>query len=157
MLGRQNSDDITTPLTRAGTLIELKSGGHRVYWKGKGKEVTEEFPQCDDKGFHALLNIGWFEMGELPPDAAGADTEGATRKPKYKTTDKRKRRGRKRVEEEEDEFDYGEDETDDEPDAVVESDSRSDDDSEVDQNFVPFIAVVSITHFTASNDKLSAG
>ena len=73
-------------------------------------------------------------MGELPPGATGADsaTEAVTRKPKSKTTDKRKRRGRKRVEEEEDEFDDGEDETDDEPDAVVESDSRSDDESDVD-------------------------
>ena len=52
----------------------------------KSKKVTEEFPQCDDKDFHALLNIGWFEIGELPPDAAdaGASNEGAKRKPKSK-------------------------------------------------------------------------
>ena len=132
MLGRQNRDDITTPLTRAGTLIELRRGGHRVYWKGKGKEVTEEFPQCDDKGFHALMSIGWYEMGELPPGATGADsaTEAVTRKPKSKTTDKRKRRGRKRVEEEEDEFDDGEYDTDDEPDAFLDEDTRSDDESD---------------------------
>lgn len=132
MLGRQDSDDITTPLTRAGTLIELRQGGHRVYWKGKGKEATEEFPQCEDKGFHALMSIGWYELGELPPSADGADGEGAKRKPKPKTGEKSKRRGRKREEEEEDEFDDEADETDDEPDAVVENDSRSDDESDED-------------------------
>ena len=131
MLGRQDSDDITTPLTRAGTLIELRRGGHRVYWKGKGKEVAEDFPLCDDKGFYALLSIGWYELGELPAGAALADGgDGGVTKSKRRprTTDKSKRRSSTRKE-----FDNGEDETDDEPDAVVENASRSDDESDADE------------------------
>ena len=48
-----------------------------------------------------------------------------------KATDKSKLRGRKRVEEEEeDEFDDGEYDTDDEPDAFLDEDTRSDDESD---------------------------
>ena len=101
-----------------------------MYWKGKGKEIAEDFPLCDDKGFHALMSIGWYELGELP---AGAGDSGAAEGDKEKPKTKSKPRGRrsKRKEIEEDEFDDGEDETDDEPDPIVDEDTRSDDESDV--------------------------
>ena len=39
--------------------------------KGKSEEVAEDFPLCDDKGFNALMSIGWYEIGELSAGAGG--------------------------------------------------------------------------------------
>ena len=115
-------------------MIELKSGGHRVYWKSKdkAKEVTEEFPFCEDKGFYALLKIGWYEVGELPV-AASEGTAGA----------KPKRRGKKKKkEEEEEEEDEFVDDEDEDALPVVTLDCLSESESDNEEDLVQHYTVL---------------
>ena len=112
-----------------------------MYWKDKGKEVKEDFPLCDDKGFYALLKIGWDEVGELP--VAAGEPAGTKSQSKSKTTGKRKKRGKKKKEEEEEEFD-DEDESDEEPvptaDVIV--DCLSEDESGAEEDMTQYYRVL---------------
>ena len=75
VLCREDRKNIRTPFATEGQLIELSSGGHRIYWKNKRK--PEDFLTDDeDKTFPALLDIGWFSYGRIEPPSDGRGKVG---------------------------------------------------------------------------------
>ena len=61
VVGRSDQDDITSPLSLSGVVIALKSGGHRIYWRGR--KVAYELSADEDSGFDALIKLGFLTLG----------------------------------------------------------------------------------------------
>ena len=101
MIGHKDKNNINSPFDVGGKMIAMRNGGHRVYWSIKGSE-PEVFPDSIDTGFYALMDIGWYKIGEVPTKPTSETKRGRKPKDSNKKTRKLKKKSRKHSDSESD-------------------------------------------------------
>ncbi len=63
VVGRQDQDNINSVFTLSGSVVSLKSGGHRIYWRQR--KTAYELPNDPDQGFKAMVKLGFLRLGKI--------------------------------------------------------------------------------------------